>query len=102
MKFEGTASFDRDFKRLKSREKVLFMEAVKEIHQAYARRGEVRIPRWPANLWIKDVEDAPGIWEMTWSYSGTDGRATFEYVDIQGEVAIRWRRVGDHSIFDEP
>lgn len=102
MRFEQTASFEADFRRLKGHEKVLFMKAVQEMNRAYARRGQRALPRWPAHLRIKDVEGAPGIWEMTWSYSGPDGRATFQYVEIQGEPAIRWRRIGDHRIFEEP
>jgi hypothetical protein len=36
---------------------------------------------------------------MTWSFSGPDGRATFEFVQSDGTLGIRWRRVGGHSIF---
>lgn len=36
---------------------------------------------------------------MTWSKDDPDGRATWEWVRIGGEAAIRWRRVGDHSVF---
>jgi hypothetical protein len=39
---------------------------------------------------------------MTWSFSGPDGRATFEWTEIEAEPAIRWRRVGGHEIFDAP
>ena len=59
-------------------------------------------PKWPKNLRIKDVEGAPGIWEITWSFSGPDGRATFEYTLIDGELALRWRRIGGHTIFKKP
>ena len=54
---------------------------------------------WPASLRVKDVEGAPGVLEMTWSFSGPDGRATFEWVQIDGQLAVRWRRIGDHRIF---
>jgi hypothetical protein len=39
---------------------------------------------------------------MTWSFSGPDGRATFEYVEVDGEPAIRWRRIGGHDVFRAP
>jgi hypothetical protein len=39
---------------------------------------------------------------MTWSFAGPDGRATFEFITIDGEPAIRWRRIGGHEIFAEP
>jgi hypothetical protein len=51
------------------------------------------------------------VFEMTWSFSGPDGRATWEWtevdvVDDTGErsraPAVRWRRIGDHKILGEP
>ena len=39
---------------------------------------------------------------MTWSFAEPDGRATFEFVEIEGELAIRWRRIGTHEIFGRP
>lgn len=59
-------------------------------------------PRWPAALRIKRVQGTSDIWEMTWSHSGPDGRATFQFVEIEGEVGVRWRRMGDHGVFDNP
>ncbi|CAB4901057.1 unannotated protein [freshwater metagenome] len=42
---------------------------------------------------------APRIWEMTWSLARPDGRATFEFIERDGEVRILWRRIGNHSIY---
>jgi hypothetical protein len=39
---------------------------------------------------------------MTWSFASPDGRATFEFVRRDGELMCRWRRVGDHSVFQAP
>jgi hypothetical protein len=39
---------------------------------------------------------------MTWSFAGPDGGATFEFIGIEGELAIRWRRIGGHDIFGRP
>ena len=58
--------------------------------------------KWPASLRVRSVQRAPGIWEMTWSFSGPDGRATFEWIVIDGEPGIRWRRIGGHAIFGSP
>ncbi len=106
MKYVLLASFKADFKRLTPAEQELFSEAVRKIDAAFSsfrrKGGEKRLPQWPAALRIKPIAGAPGIWEMTWSFSGPDGRATFELVDIEGEPAIRWRRIGDHKIFREP
>lgn len=52
----------------------------------------------PAALWVKPVRSAPGIVEMTWSFAGPDRRATFELVMID-ELCCRWRRVGEHDVF---
>ena len=65
--------------------------------------GELQTPpAWPKSLRVRDVEGASGIWEMTWSFAGPDGRATFEWITIEGEQAVRWRRVGGHEIFNDP
>jgi hypothetical protein len=53
-------------------------------------------------LRIKALSGAPGVFEMTWSFSGPDGRATFEFFSTNGELAIRWRRIGSHTIFENP
>jgi hypothetical protein len=39
---------------------------------------------------------------MTWSMGEPDGRATWEWVEIDGQPAVRWRRVGTHEIFKSP
>jgi hypothetical protein len=48
------------------------------------------------------MTSAPGIWELTWSFASPDGRATFEFVNREGEVRVLWRRIGDHSIYRKP
>lgn len=40
--------------------------------------------------------------EMTWSFASPDGRATFEFLTVDGELCVRWRRVGDHDAFKNP
>ena len=62
---------------------------------------------WPTNLRAKAVTNAPGIFEMTWSFRGPDGRAIWEWttiVDNDGHSwpAVRWRRLGNHRIFQKP
>lgn len=101
MKYDAAASFHADFKRLSEREKALFRDAVRQLNQAYEMRGADRLPRWPAALRVKSVQGQTAVWEMTWSFAGPDGRATFEYAIIEGEPAIRWLRIGDHGIFRE-
>lgn len=103
MKWEKTPAFDADLRRLTPDELKLFRAAVREhfIPAAEQRVADPAAP-WPKKLRVRDVEGAPGIWELTWSFSGPGGRATFEWTTIDGESAIRWRRVGGHEIFKDP
>lgn len=102
MKYERTDRFKGDYGRLNEGEKRLFREAVGDFGPAAERKTSNPGEPWPASLRVADVEGAPGIWEMTWSFSGPDGRATWEWVTIDGEAGIRWRRVGNHRIFNDP
>lgn len=103
MKYQTTEAFKGDLRRLSKDERKLFQEAVRaHFIPAAERRAADPAGPWPKRLRVKDVKGAPGIWEMTWSFSGPDGRATWEWAQIDGEPAIRWRRVGNHSIFDKP
>ncbi len=70
--------------------------------QAAREQSDALPIRWPKKVRIKLVQGTPGIYEMTWSYSGPDGRATFEYVNIEGDPGIRWRRIGDHGVLHDP
>ena len=102
MKFEVTQSFEADYRRLSPGEASLFRAALGTFVAACDRYAADPAAKWPASLRVRDVEGAPGIWEMTWSFSGPDGRDTFEFVQIEGSLGVRWRRIGDHSIFARP
>lgn len=95
-----------DYARLTDDEIALFRKAVFEINDADDRRRtktQRNLPTtWPKKLRIKPIEGARGVYEMTWNFSGPDGRATFEFVSIDAEPAIRWRRIGSHRILEEP
>jgi hypothetical protein len=105
VKYEATHRFDCDFARLDARSRGLFMDAVRSLNAAYEEyvsKGERGVPNWPKHLRVSHLTDAPGILELTWSFSGPDGRATFQFVDVSGKPAIRWRRIGGHEIFKNP
>ena len=103
MKYQVTPAFEGDWSRLSEPERGRFREVVRsQFHPACERYHDDPSTRWPQSLRIKQIEGAPGIWEMTWSFSGTDGRATFEWIGNDDEPAIRWRRVGGHAIFHDP
>jgi hypothetical protein len=103
VKWQTAPAFDADVRKLTSEELKLFRNVVRERFVPAADRVAADpAAKWPAGLRVKDVEGADGIWEMTWSFAEPDGRATFEWTEIVGERAIRWRRVGGHEIFNDP
>ena len=108
MRFERTDHFKTDYRRLSAANKELFRQAVREFNDACDRFVVSNDPSsWPARLRVKSVVNAPGVFEMTWSFGGPDGRATWEWTsvtDAQGAQhrAVRWRRLGDLKIFQDP
>ncbi len=102
MKFVVLASFEADYRRLSATERTLFKAALRGFVLACDRFAADPTTAWPGSLRVKAVENAPGIWEMSWSLSGPDGRATFEWVQIEGSLGVRWRRIGGHAIFRRP
>ena len=107
MRFKTTPSFASDHSSLTTAEKRLFRASVKKFNRACDRFVESGMSSgWPASLRVKKVEGAPGVWEMTWSFSGPDGRATWQWDTVEDEngkhPAVLWRRVGSHSIYKDP
>jgi len=103
VKFEQTARFRSDRAALSNEQFTHFRRVVIDQFIPAAERHVTKPgSEWPKGLRVKRVQGARGVWEMTWSFAGPDGRATFEWIEIRGEPAIRWRRVGSHTIFTEP
>jgi hypothetical protein len=102
VKYVVLESFKADYKRLSAGEQDRFKKVLPDFVAACDRHAGDSTATWPAALRVKDVEGAPGIWEMTWSFRGPDGRASFEWAQIDGALAVRWRRIGGHSIFKQP
>ena len=103
MKYIVADRFRADLARLSPAHRALFAKVIREAFlPALERRRTDRSAAWPAGLRVRAIAQAPGIWEMTWSFAGPDGRATFEWVTVDGEPAIRWRRIGSHDVFEEP
>lgn len=103
MKFEITPAFTSDLRRLKAEHLAELRKVLREkfIPACDAFAEDPATP-WPASLRVKSVRSAPGILEMTWSFASPDGRATFEFFTVDGELRVRWRRVGDHDVFKKP
>jgi hypothetical protein len=102
LKFELTASFLADRKRLDKEELEIVRARLPEFVAACDRYAANPSTKWPQSLRVRDVENAPGILEVTFNFTGPDIRATFEWTQIEGELAIRWRRIGGHRVFENP
>ena len=108
MRFERTDPFKADYQRLPEHQRLMFREAARTFNVAADRFVATKDPSyWPVNLRIKPVVNATGIFEMTWSFSGPDGRATWQWTTVRDDTgdrwpAVRWRRLGSHRIFRDP
>ena len=101
MKFEVTPEFDTDFSALPSSHQQMFRDRIAAFSQGcdrWVQQGPSPHP-WTANLRIHQLANS-SLWSMTWHFRRPDGRATFEFIVIAGEPAIRWRRIGGHDIYE--
>lgn len=92
--WEAAERFFRDYRQLSTKERSLVRAArvkfVQDLERGAIRKG----PR------IKAVQGAECVYELTWA---PDGRATFHFGSSLGRGAhVVWRRIGTHSIFDDP
>lgn len=102
MKYVVLDSFRADFQRLSDAERALFKLVLPTFVAACDRFATDPATPWPGSLRVKAIVGAPAIFEMTWSFSGPDGRATFEWFQLDGALALRWRRIGTHRFFRSP
>ena len=95
--FERGARFDREFRRLSGELQRAFLAALPSFIDALRDKP----PVFPPALRVKRVEGTPGVWELSFA---PDGRATFAYGRevVRGQPHIVWRRIGDHSILNDP
>jgi hypothetical protein len=93
--YQARPRFLRDFKSLTAVQVVAWERAL-DLFIECLRSGN-----FDPSLRVKRVQGYPGVWEMSWA---TDGRATFEYGEEvrPGEAHVIWRRVGTHSVFNQP
>jgi len=105
VRFERTESFKADYRRLTEDEQEMFRAAARDFSSACDHHVKSHTP-FPRKLRVKNVVGAKGVFEMTWSFAGPDGRATWEWTtaSVNGETypAVLWRRVGSHRIFSNP
>ncbi|MDX2971324.1 hypothetical protein PWY87_02795 [Kribbella solani] len=102
MKYRTASTFDRDFARLPRDHRHMYLKILGEhFLPAIAAGSFTGTPPWPKRLRVHQL--AGGIYSITWSFAGPDGRATFhlERPD-QGDTILVWRRIGTHDIYDRP
>jgi hypothetical protein len=103
MRFRVDKSFDRDLSKLPPEHRRLFLDLLhKEFLPAIAVGSFTGNPPWPAKLRIHRLQGSRA-YSLTWSFTGPDGRATFHLeTGSEGQPLLVWRRIGDHSIYQEP
>ena len=107
MKFEVTDSFLADFKKLKREHRAAFKEVVRHKFapacDAWAvAHSELVAYVWPKSLRVDELRGTSGLMEMTWSFASPDGRAKFQLVREGDDWICRWRRIGDHGVYEAP
>lgn len=102
MKFRKLPQFESDYNRLSSDERAKFKEALAIFIPAcdgYAADPAGFV--WPAALRFERLTSSRAL-AITWSFKGPDGRATFHFETVDGELRLVWRRVGRHKIYKDP
>jgi len=102
VKFRKAGSFDNDWARLSGQHKALALAAVPAFNAACEEKVKDPGTPWPNGLRVHGVKGYSGVFAMTWCYEQPDGRATFEWIGIDGARGILWRRIGDHGIYQDP
>lgn len=87
----------RELRRLTRQQRTAVNAARDQLVEAL--RGDP--PQFPPSLRVHRVQGHDGVWELTWA---ADGRATFSYGPelVPGEPHVIWRRIGGHSILQDP
>jgi hypothetical protein len=102
VKYRVLPRFEADYKTLTPAERRVFKEALATFIRAgreYEKKPESYV--WPKSLRVERLQGTP-VMAMTWSFSGPDGRATFNLETVDGELWVTWRRVGRHAIYRQP
>jgi hypothetical protein len=104
VKYRKLPTFDRDFRKLSKDEREAFRTFIREqfIPAVKGYEEDVTHFSWPKGLRYEHLNATRGIYAITRSFSGPDGRATFEYETFEGEIFLVWRRIGRHAIYKNP
>ena len=102
MKYRVLPRFEADSTKLTAAERRVFKKAWAAFISAgreYEKKRDGYV--WPKSLRVERLKGTP-VMAMTWSFSGPDGRATFQLETVDGELWVTWRRVGRHGIYFQP
>jgi hypothetical protein len=104
MRYQRTERFKADWKALSEQEHQKVLAVVPKFNAAADDVAEHEFDhhRWPSALRVHDIGAAPGVWSMTFNFSGPDIRATFEWATVDELPAVRWRRIGRRDIYNVP
>jgi len=104
MKYRRLPSFLADWTALSPSERDLVKHWLSEVFlpavTAYERDPVGHV--WPKALRFERIHDSGGICAVTWSFSGPDGRATFQIISLGDQPILVWRRIGHHDIYRQP
>lgn len=99
--WDKTPQFRADYDKLPDHEQELFMACLLEHFIPHVDGDPLTFPQ---QVRVKPMKGHASAWEMTWSFAGPDGRATFSWGRPQrpGLRHVIWRRVGYHGIYGAP
>ena len=104
MKYTRLPNFLADWKTLPESERMLVKRWLAEVFlpAVAAYEADPAGYVWPSGLRFEHIQGTKGICAVTWSFSGPDGRATFEFRTVDDESCLVWRRIGHHEIYRHP
>jgi len=104
MKYTRLPSFLADWRALSRNERTLIKRWLAEefLPAVEAYEADPTGFIWPASIRFERLRNSGGICAVTWSFSGPDGRATFQIETINHEPHLIWRRIGHHAIYKRP
>lgn len=104
MKFRTLPTFTADWARMNKEERAAFKAFVSDKFNPACDEYAATPTnyQWPKSLRFERIHNTKGVCAVTWSFSGPDGRATFQIDDVDGEPIIVWRRIGRHDIYNKP
>lgn len=104
MRYIRLPQFHTDWHRLPLHERNLVKQWMRDVLfpalEEYAANPAGYV--WPKTLRFEKISGTDGVYAVTWSFSGPDGRATFHFDTVDSEPCLVWHRIGHHDIYKMP